>query len=179
MELDSESNGAAATYEQSAPTGGKELDRTFSLLLRQFNLLTVSLFRFYLALCSRTPVVQCSGLHIGLHGVDGILHRRMSLLSSLNVVPLQPPPHTLSVGESSHYNVLMIPGDFQSATKNIELIVNNILASEREKLDLRMGLVHYRSVPAPRLFRRIDTDACDDAAIIHRKIIPTLPDFNK
>ena len=94
MELDGETNGSTVTYAQAAPTGGKELDRTSSLLLRSCNLLTISLFRFYLALGSRTITLRYSRLHSRLHGVDGVLHRRTSLLSpstwfpsSLNYAP--------------------------------------------------------------------------------------------
>ena len=57
--------------------------------------------------------------------------------------------------------------------------MNNILESEHQTLDLRMGLVHYRSAPPPPRSYAFVLILGDDAAIIHRKTIPTLPDCNK
>ena len=178
MELDAEpTNGATTAYPQAAATGGKELDRTSLLFARSFDLLMISLFRSSHLSRPLPPLTQSVVFILDCTGSMGS-YIAVGPPLPFQRAPLALPRHTPSARKLTRHDVLMHWYDFQSATKNIELIVNNILASERENLDFKMGLVHYRSVHRIKSSLHAISDACDDTGIIHRKTIPTLPDYS-
>ena len=118
MELDAEpTNGAAVAYEQSPSTGGKELDCTSLRFGRDYDLLTISWFRFYSALRScctlSTPLqrfVQWSSSWIA-PGQWGPTSQSVHFIH-FNVVNFQPRLDNLSAARSTCHIVLIHPYDF-------------------------------------------------------------------